>query len=224
METKKAVQVASTGKCDAKPTVEAFIAALNAGAASWIRAGEILVTLRNEDQAVFGKICHDYPFVTADILDVFYQIGIHTLQPMALLLPKQAFNAVRQMRFDAQEKVITEPIEVVTRIAGDKPVVIRKGVAKLTPDECRRALCRKGVVPVAKQVANLKAPPIPTTPDYKPTAPSVRLPKEVARFAVSRGVGGTWRFERTMARYSNEQRVTLQSGQAILVLSEYVNE
>lgn len=209
-------------RCDAKPTVEHFVAALNAGSDSWVKAGEILVALRNEQPTIFNKICHDYPFVTQDILDVFYQIGIHTLNPMALLLPRHAFNAVRQMRYDAQSRVLSEPIEIVTRIVGDKPVVIRKGVAKLTPDECRRALYRRGVIPVSKQVDRMKTPPAPAF-KAKATPPPlvVRTPKEVARFAVSRGVAGTWRFERTMARSVFEQSVTLEHGQSIIVLTEY---
>ena len=208
----------------AKPTINEFVAALNAGSDNWQRAGEILVALRREDDNAFHKIVHDYPFVTYDILDVFFQIGIKTLYPLALLLPRHVFSAVRQMRYDAQVKVMSDSIEVVTRQVGDKPAVIRKGIAKLSPDEVKRVLGKKGARPVAKQVALLNT--FTPKPVAKPAPPSIaiRTPKEVARFAVSRGVGGTWRFERTQARSGAEQRVLLQTGQAIVVLTEYEQE
>lgn len=208
----------------AKPTINEFIAALNAGSDGWQRAGEILVALRREDDGVFDKIVHEYQFVTHDILDVFFQIGIKTLYPLALLLPRHVFCAVRQMRYDTQVRVMSDSVDVVTRQVGDKPVVIRKGVAKLSPDEVKRVLGKKGARPVAKQVAMLNT--FTQKPTPRPALPSIaiRTPKEVARFAVSRGVGGTWRFERTQARSGAEQRVLLQTGQAIVVLTEYQND
>lgn len=221
MENEKAVQVASPLRCDVKPTVENFITALNAGSDNWVMAGEILVTLRNEDEFVFNKLCHDYPFVTPDILETFYQIGLHTLNPMALLLPRHAFNAVRQMKVNHQDVVMCNPIEIVSRMAGDKPVVVRKGIAKLSPDECRRALSKKGPVPVERQIKNMMALTPKPLPQIPRASVQVRTPVEVARFAARRGVGGSWVFEKTMARNCTEQRVLLHTGQAVIVLTEY---
>jgi len=225
MEIKKNIESNRPVSITAKPTANEFVAALNAGSDNWQKAGEILVALRREDDNAFHKIVHDYPFVTYDILDVFFQIGIKTLYPLALLLPRHVFSAVRQMRYDAQVKVMSESVEVVTRQVGDKPVVIRKGIAKLSPDEVKRVLGKEGARPVAKQVALLNTlTPTPVARKAETPSVAIRTPKEVARFAVSRGVGGTWRFERTQARSGAEQRVLLQTGQAIVVLTEYEQE
>jgi len=201
-----------------KPTITRFIDAIKLGVESWEEAGRILVSLRGEDENVFGKIIHEYPFVNSDTLEIFYLFGVKSLHPLTALLPRHVFGAVRQMPYEKQVKLLNEPVEVVTRMAGDKPVVVRKAITKLTAAECKTALWRKGNRSVEKQIQQLSEP-VPMPEPIK-VAPS-RVAKEVARFSVRRGVGGSFVFEKTTAAHVGEQRIILNEGQALVVLAEY---
>jgi hypothetical protein len=198
-----------------------FVTALQAGVNAWEAAGKILVSLRHEDEQVFQRIQKEHPFITPDMLEVFWNFGMRTMYPMVSLLPNGVRKHVQAMRYDAQVKICSEPVQVVTRLVGDKPVVVRKPVSRLTELEARRALGPKGNVSVERQVRELTAPPPDPVTMMPKTVVTERRPKEVARFAVSRGVAGTWRFEPTMANPFTTQRVRLELGQCVIVIEEY---
>ena len=221
MQNKMAVQTSQGRVIAGDVTVARFIAALTSGAKSWQEAGDILVALRNEDEKVFDKILVAHSFLTQEMLEVFYHIGTRSLHPMALLLPKHVFNAVKGMNYDAQAEFQTAPVQVVTRMVGDKPVVVRKPINKLTPQEAKWALCRKGNVSVDKQVKKMAALAVPAAPKAAPVKVEPRKPVEVARFAVRRGPGGTWAFEKTNANPWTTQNIVLHEGQAVICLTEY---
>jgi hypothetical protein len=210
-----------------EPTIKNFVAALQAGVEQWEIAGRILVTLRNEDATVFRKITEAHSFITLDTLEVFYHIGQRTLYPLTVLLPKHVFRSLREMSYEQQVKLCATPINVVTRMVGDKPVIIRKPIAQLSQDDCRKTLWRKGNFSVDHQVKQLTNPKPITLQSFTPKPKSgavqipVRTPKSVGFFAVSRGPAGTWRFEKTNARPMSSQRVLLECGQAVIELTEY---
>lgn len=209
-----------------KPTIEMFVTALQAGVNAWEAAGKILVALRREDDEIFKRIQKEHPFVTGDMLEVFWNFGMKTMYPMVALLPRAVFGHVRNMAYEFQVKVCSEPIQVVTRMVGDKPVIVRKPVSRLTADEAKRALWRKGNHTVEHQVKELSATPINTIQELLPKNKTIapRTPKEVARFAVSRGTAGTWRFEKTTANPWNTQNVRLECGQCVIVLTEFASD
>lgn len=212
---------------EAKPTIENFVICLQAGVNAWEAAGRILVALRREEPDIFKRIVLAHSWITLDSLEVFHSIGLRTFYPMVALLPRNVYNRVRAMPYEIQKKVCVEPIEIVTRMVGDKPVVIRKPVTQLTHAEASRALWRKGNYTVAHQVKQLESPKFKSIQEMLPknTHPvTSRSPKEVARFAVSRGGGGTWKFLPTMASSWNSQNVRLESGQAVIVLQEFVKD
>jgi hypothetical protein len=206
------------------PTIEMFITALNAGINAWEAAGKILVALRAEEDDVFKRIHKDHPFVTQDMLEVFWNFGMRTLYPMVPLLPRTCQKFMREMPYEVQQRICAEPVQIVTRIVGDKPVVLRKPVTQLTAEECGRALWRNGNYTVEHQIKQMQNPPVKTIQELLPQPKTVveeRKPREVARFAVSRGTAGTWRFENTMANPFNTQNVRLEQGQCVIVLQEY---
>lgn len=208
-----------------KPTIEAFIAAFEAGVNAWEAAGRILVALRNDDSEIFKKIQNQHPFITADMLEIFWNFGKQLLYPTVALLPRHCQAAVSVMPYDVQKQVCHDPVEVVTRCVGDRPVVIRKPISRLTADECKRALWRNGNLSVETQVKRLQNPFQPVKYADKPKVDlslvNTRAPKEVGRFIVRRGVGGTWTFEKTMANPFTAQNVRLEQGQAVIVLTEF---
>jgi len=205
----------------APPSIDLFVTAIHAGINSWEAAGKILVKLLHEDANAFKRIIKAHPWLTIDLLEVFHSIGLRTFYPMVVLLPKQVYNRVRSMPYDVQQRICIEPVEVVTRLVmNDKPVIERKPVARLTACEAERALDNHGQRPIKKQVADLKAPVVIAKP-LNVAVVSERVPKEVGRFAVSRGTAGSWRFEKTTANPFTTQNVRLEHGQCVIVLQEY---
>lgn len=193
---------------------------------SWETAGRIIVQLAREDKNIYQKINHDYPFISTDTLEVFHHIGTKSLYPLAVLLPRHVFSAVRNMSYQHQIEVCNNPVQVVTRMSAEKPVVIRKGVAKLTTDEVKKALGRKGNLSVEVQVRRMTAPPPIADMLPKPEKPASlnRVPKSLGLYSVRRAVGGGFAFEKTTARPYTLQKVILHTGQAVIELCEYQGE
>jgi hypothetical protein len=122
---------------------------------------------------------------------------------LIVLLPRHAFKALREMKYDQQVKLCSEPVEIVSRISYDKPVVLRKPIAKMSADECKKALWRKGNRSVEHQVKVLQTSAIDIDGMFpKPVLPeAVRTPKVVGRYAVLRAVGGGFFIAGRAGRY-----------------------
>lgn len=230
MENKALIQQNGNGGSPSKTglaiNVSEFVRLVHAGIEAWEQAGQILVQLRNEDPSVFQRITSEYEFITMDALEIFYAIGMRTLYPLVMLLPKHICNTVRTMRYDAQKKVCTEPIQIVSRMVGDKPVIERKSVAKLSERECKRALFPKGNRSIEWQIRDIQRPeaPLMDLRDRVFKAPPIaaRVPKTVATYSVRRAIGGKdFVFEKTMANTASNQRILLSEGQAVIELTEY---
>jgi hypothetical protein len=210
-----------------KPTIEAFVSALNAGVQQWETAGRILVSLRNNDDDAFKRINKAHPFITIETLEIFYHIGQRTIYPLIVLLPRHAFKALREMKYEQQVELCQKPIEIVSRMSFDKPVVLRKPIAQMSADECKKALWRKGNRSVEHQAKILQTPVV----DIDGMLPKLKLPSAarvpvvVGRYAVLRAAAGAgFAFEKTMANPYNVQRILLEGGQAVIELTEWPKE
>jgi hypothetical protein len=215
-------------KIDLAPRVEEFIRHVTAGVDSWEKAGQVLISLHHENRNVLREINEKYPFITIDSLEIFLHIGQRTLYPLVMLLPRQVLGVVRTMRYDAQKEITTHPVNVVTRCVGDKPVIIRKSVAKLTSEEVKRSLFSRGNRSIEWQLRYLRNESglnQALAPESKRLTPKEveRVPKMVGRFAVRRGIAGSFIFEKTTASKSTNQRIILDGGQAVIELCEYTD-
>ncbi len=206
------------------PEIEQFVQHVNAGVDSWEKAGSILVHLHDQDKNVFSKIIATHSFITRDMLDVFYNIGQGTLYPMVMLLPRSIIHHVRKMRYDAQKRVMSDPVQLVTRFSGDKPVIVRKPVAQLTAKEAEYALWKKGNRSVDWQIKHLGDKPKPNGFVSSGGMPAIRKPVAMAKFKVKRGPNGIWMFEPTTETPYNVQAVILENGQAVIELCEWGKE
>jgi len=206
------------------PKIEDFIAAVHAGVAAWETAGAMLVKMLEANKRVFTDIVTLYPFITIDTLEVFHSIGLRALYPLTMFLPRTVLPMVRRMRYDAQKQVTENPVQLVSRMIGGAPVIVRKPVAKLSADEARRCLWPKGNLSVETQVRKMNDK---ITKALTRAAPKLtekeaqRLPVSKGKFVVRRGTGGQFIFEKTMATPYNTQRVMLESGQAVIELCEW---
>ena len=223
MENKALIKRDGAAVAVEKPTVAAFVEAVQAGVQSWETAGRILVALRLEDEDAFKRINKLHPFITMETIEVFYHIGLKAIYPLIVLMPRHVFKALREMKYEAQVECCTKPIDIVSRISGGGPVVLRKPIAQLSADECKKALWRKGNRSVEHQVKALESPVINIDGMLpKPVINPQRVPVVVGRYAVRRAAAGAgFAFEKTDARPYNVQRILLQTGQAVIELTEY---
>ena len=222
MENTKTVKSNSVAIIDSVPTIENFVAALNAGIEQWESAGRILVALRQSDGDAFKSINKAYPFITIDTLEVFYHIGTRTIYPLIVLLPRHVFKSLREMKYETQVEICSNPVQVVTRIDREqKPVVMLKPVAQMSAEECKNALWRKGNFSVKHQAEQLQLPPDINKMLPKPVVDVKRVANVVGRYSVRRAPGGGFCFEKTGANTFMTQRVMLHDGQALIELAEY---
>ncbi len=228
MENQTTIPIPANGasivKADPAPTVDQFVDLVGKGGECWILAGELLVKLKGENPNVFREIADAHPFLTVDALEIFYHIGTRSLHPLSLLLPRDIFAKVRTMRFEAQQAVLSAPVEVVSRMSGDMPVIIRKPVSKLTNEEARRALYSRGNIPVKEQIKairlEVKAPAIVNTnPTPHMTAKRRLISK--GKFAISKNPAGSFMFQKTAATPYDLQRVMITGAETVIELCIY---
>lgn len=228
METATSVQGAG-GRASTATTIQDFVTAVQEGCESWESAGKILVALHREDPDIFKRINKEFPFLNTDALELFYQIGIGSLYPMTLLLPRHVMSAARYLPYEKQKLLCSEPVQIVTRIVGGKPTVIRKPAATMSREDVKLAIGHRSIFTVERQVARMNhATRInhATFPAALPTplpAEMKRVPKVLAKVVIQRGVGGRFIMEPTTATPYNVQRLLLEGGKAVVELTAYDN-
>ena len=93
--------------------IKEFIELFSKGVEAWIRAGEILVQLVEDDPHVYDYIIQKCPTLNAGILGRFEQMGRKTLHPQLLLTASPGCDKLRKLPYSMQERYLTEPVPVV---------------------------------------------------------------------------------------------------------------
>lgn len=93
--------------------IQEFAALCQQGVDAWIKAGEILVELVEDDPQVFDKIIEMDPRMNAGILGRFEQMGRKVLHPQLLMSDAPGFEKLAQMPYSVQERFLNEPIPLV---------------------------------------------------------------------------------------------------------------
>jgi hypothetical protein len=98
---------------DAKITE--FISLWQQGIDAWIKAGEILVELVENDPHTYDYIIQKCPLMNAGILGRFEQIGRKILHPQLLLTASPGFAKLKRLPISLQERYLDEPIPIVVQ-------------------------------------------------------------------------------------------------------------
>lgn len=93
--------------------IKQFTDLVRQGVEAWIKAGEILVELVDDDPQVFDKIISDNPHLNAGILGRFELMGRHALHPQLLLHDSPGYQKLSQMPFSVQERYLDEPLPLL---------------------------------------------------------------------------------------------------------------
>jgi len=98
---------------EANESILQFIALFKQGVEAWIKAGEILVKLVEDDPHAYDYIIQKCPQLNAGILGRFEQMGRKTLHPQLLLTASPGFAKLQKLPFSLQERYIEEPVPLV---------------------------------------------------------------------------------------------------------------
>ena len=121
----------------------------------WIKAGELLVKMVDEDPEVYDKIIKQNPRLSRNILGRFEQIGRKVLDPQLLLRSCPGYNAAKCLPYSVQQQVLAHPVEVATGQYGhDKRLV---PLESMTAAEAKQVFGGGSVRTTQEQAAHLKA-------------------------------------------------------------------
>ena len=113
-----------TKNIDAK--IENFITLFRQGVEAWIKAGEVLVELVDEDPHAYDYIIQKNPQLNAGVLGRFEQMGRKTLHPQLLLTASPGFTRLQKLPYSLQERFIEEPIPLIVHAEDGLDVLLVK--------------------------------------------------------------------------------------------------
>lgn len=131
-----------------------FAALIKEGIDAWVKAGEIIVELLNQDPTVIDQICAQNAWITPEICYRFEQIGRKQVSPQLLLSDTPGVRRLRSLPFSQQERYANEPLELLV-VENGKTDVLKIHVKNLTPAQTAQVFEKDSVRDIAKQRAYL---------------------------------------------------------------------
>lgn len=112
--------------------ITSFIDLFRDGVKAWIKAGELLVEMTEENPKVYDEILDQCPQLNAGILARFEEMGRKTLHPQLLLNASPGFAKLKRLPFSLQERYLTEPVPILieTLTGPDKLLVKAKDMSR----------------------------------------------------------------------------------------------
>ena len=137
----------------------------------WVKAGEMLVEMIDNDPNAIKRICKANPKLTKPMLNKFEKIGRKVYDPRLLLRNCAGYTKARRLPYSAQQDILKNKVKVaVSANSSDHRLV---DVGEMTPEETRIAFTNEGVRSITEQRSFLKSQEKPrgikvsdTTPDY----------------------------------------------------------
>jgi hypothetical protein len=118
--------------------IQDFIAAFQAGVDAWIKAGQILVELVDEDPHVYNYIQRECPAMTPDILGKFESIGRGVIMPTLAMDTSPGSKQLQRLPLSVQERFTREPIPVIVQCDDDNTDVLLINYQDLTPQQSKQ--------------------------------------------------------------------------------------
>ena len=142
----------------------------------WVRAGEMLVEMIDNDPAAIKKLCKANPNLTGPMLNKFEKIGRKVYDPRLLLRNCAGYTKARRLPYSAQQDILKNKVKVaISPESSDHRLV---DVGEMTPDETRIAFTNEGIRTITEQRAYLKS---------REPAKNVKKPKPEEDYIISRG-------------------------------------
>jgi hypothetical protein len=107
-----------------KQQISEFIELFQTGVNAWIKAGELLVQMVEDDPHIYDYIIQQCPTLNAGILGRFEQMGRKTLHPQLLLSASPGFSKLSKLPFSMQERYLTEPVPIIVHTDSGTDVLL----------------------------------------------------------------------------------------------------
>jgi hypothetical protein len=114
-----------------------FIEAYQQGVDAWVKAGEILVEMVEEDFKVFEKIVEKCPAINVGALYMFEQMGRKTLHPRLLLSDSPGYQKLAALPLSLQERYLDEPLPLVVETDNGTDILLVK-TREMTTGQARQ--------------------------------------------------------------------------------------
>ena len=137
----------------------------------WVKAGEMLVEMIDNDPNAIKRICKANPRLTKPMLNKFEKIGRKVYDPRLLLRNCAGYTKARRLPYSAQQDILKNKVKIaVSPTSSDHRLV---DVGEMTPAETRIAFTNEGVRSITEQRSFLKSQEKPkgikmndSSPDY----------------------------------------------------------
>lgn len=136
--------------------IKQFATLVRQGVDAWIKAGEILVELVNDDPQVFDKIISDNPHLNAGVLGRFELMGRKALHPQLLLHDSPGYQKLAQMPFSVQERYLDTPIPLLVETPSGTDT-LQVSARNCTPSQARQLFASDRIRTEGEQKAWLVA-------------------------------------------------------------------
>jgi hypothetical protein len=94
-------------------TVDQFLALFKEGYDAWVKAGEVLVELIDQNPMVIDEILDRYPDINAGILRQFEKLGRKQLHPLLLLESTPGESRLARLPYSEQVRHLDAPVEII---------------------------------------------------------------------------------------------------------------
>lgn len=106
-------KMSTLSKTEQNQKIQQFIDLFQQGVEAWMRAGEIIVELVENDPHVYDYIIQQCPNLNAGVIGRFEQMGRKILHPQLLLTNSPGAKALTKMPISVQERYLTEPVVLI---------------------------------------------------------------------------------------------------------------
>lgn len=135
--------------------IDEFLQNFRKGVESWVKAGEVLLKLVDDDPHVYDAILKKEPLLNARILSRMEDMGRRTLHPMLALGGSAGCRALAKLPMSQQERYLKESVPLVVHTPkGDTDVLLVK-VQDLTPEQVKQVFDRDRIRTQGEQKAQL---------------------------------------------------------------------
>jgi hypothetical protein len=106
--------------------INEFLRLFKEGGDIYVRAGELLVEMVEEDPYIYDYIISQCPTLNAAVLGRLEQMGRKTLHPQLLFTNSPGFSKLLKLPYSMQERYVTEPVPMIVHTEAGTDVLLVK--------------------------------------------------------------------------------------------------
>tara|TARA_R110000772_G_scaffold12819_4_gene38471 strand:+ start:1311 stop:1898 length:588 start_codon:yes stop_codon:yes gene_type:complete len=121
----------------------------------WIKAGDVLVKMIDNDSEIISKLCTSNTELTRPLLNKFEKIGRKVYDPRLIFRNCVGYTRARKLPYSTQQKLLKDKIKVAISPTNDDHRLVDLG--EMTPSDARIVFAQDKVRTINEQRAFIKA-------------------------------------------------------------------